>query len=245
MPRVKTDSKPKKPLGATVPEKDRTAFTHVVRVSRTEANKIKYAFGDFIYFPDKGDHQNEGVYISDGENIVDLSGTYDVYGSLPSQFCILQNPDAPEGARKWYPRSYFVGATRDNIVRKDKKNKSWRTLQHNNYMWLSIKSYRKQLLANLVTKKGILTTTFQDTFDPTGAKELYVLNFPKKLSLTEVKSFLEQEDVMLVGADGDGSENVLGTTLECWIPSDSDSSDESDDDQFLDSEGYLIVEFAK
>ncbi len=81
--------------------------------------------GDVVHIAVIGSYRNEGKYIYDGKKLVDLEYRGDEYGSVPSNFHVIEE----------FPIHYWT----DIIV-------------HNHIVWFNIQPYIPEIMENLVKK---------------------------------------------------------------------------------------------
>ena len=81
-------------------------------------------------------YRNDGIAIFDGEKIINLDFESDDYGTLPSQFTVLQLTTT--GHR--YPVNYWH----------DVFQEGWLGLTHNHYVWFDHRPYIDQCTTNVI-----------------------------------------------------------------------------------------------
>jgi len=96
--------------------------------------------GDLICFEGLNSYRNDGVYIFNGNKIVELSYEIDDYGHLPEEFTVINN-NVP--IRYW------------------QYNEDHKGISHNNLVWFDHKLVKQQCIDNIIDVNDELFTTFK------------------------------------------------------------------------------------
>jgi hypothetical protein len=129
--------------------------------------------GDLIMFMGLERYRNDGVYIFDGENIVELGMTYDEYGHLPS-CCTVINDNVPI--------------------------RYWDEIAHNCIVWFDQSEVKQQCANNVVINEEY--DDVRTTFNYHGQiyTLIYTANEKedKAISIGKLKKILENNDLLLL-----------------------------------------------
>lgn len=95
-------------------------------------------FGDLVYNVEVGGYRNDGLYIYDGEKLLDLDNKKDDYGHLPQKFRVLEKHPTHDFI---IPPTYWAGCG------------GQRGVDHNSIVWFDHTQKRNELLGNITYGK--------------------------------------------------------------------------------------------
>lgn len=173
---------------------DGMSFEQVQNYMLNELRNLKnnVVRGDLICYNGLDYYRNNGIFIFDGCDIINLDYDIDDYGALPKEFTVINNG---------VPIDYWYNT---------EKNKG---IDNNYLVWFDHKSVKKQLIDNIIEIDGDLFTTFEYN-DEIYKIYAYKSDFSEELKLTNEKiiDILSGNDFLLFDGEFGDEENTLYIT---------------------------------